>query len=44
MVQMFHAEPDRHQWSKFKTGVVCFVKDNVKKTYYVRLVDLAVSK
>lgn len=40
---MFHADPDRTQWSKFKTGVVCFVKDNVKKSYYVRLVDLSVS-
>lgn len=43
VVQMFHAHPDRTQWSKFKTGVVCFVKDNVKKTYYIRLFDLTVS-
>ena len=43
VVQMFHAQPDRSQWSKFKTGVVCFVKDNVKKSYYVRLFDLPVS-
>jgi len=35
---MFHA--DRNQWVKFKTGVVCFVKDNVKKSYYIRLVDI----
>ena len=38
---MFHAE--RNQWVKFKTGVVCFVKDNVKKSYYIRLVDITVS-
>jgi len=38
---MFHA--DRNQWVKFKTGVVCFVKDNVKKSYYIRLVDITVS-
>ena len=43
IVQMFHAHPDRNQWSKFKTGVVCFVKDNVKKSYYIRLYDLGVS-
>ena len=43
VVQMFHAHPDRGQWSKFKTGVVCFVKDNVKKSYYIRLYDLSVS-
>lgn len=42
VVQMFHAQPDRSQWNKFKTGVVCFVKDNVKKSYYVRLFDLPV--
>ena len=38
---MFHAE--QNQWKKFKTGVVCFVKDNVKKSYYIRLVDITVS-
>ena len=43
VVQMFHAQPDRTQWTKFKTGVVCFVKDNVKKSYYIRLFDLSVS-
>lgn len=43
VVQMFHAHPDRAQWTKFKTGVVCFVKDNLKKSYYIRLFDLTVS-
>lgn len=43
VVQLFHANPDRHNWSKFRTGVVCFVKDNVKKSYYIRLVDIGVS-
>lgn len=42
VVQMFHAHPDRNQWTKFKTGVACFIKDNVKKSYYVRLFDLTV--
>ena len=43
VAQLFHAHPDRSQWSKIKTGIVCFVKDNVKKSYYIRLFDLAVS-
>lgn len=43
VVQLFQAHPDRTQWTKFKTGVACFVKDNVKKTYYIRLFDLSVS-
>lgn len=43
VVQLFQANQDRNQWTKFKTGVVCFVKDNVKKSYYIRLFDLAVS-
>ncbi len=43
VVQMFQAHPDRTQWSKFKTGVLCFVKDNVRKSYYIRLFDLGVS-
>ena len=43
MVQMFHANPDPSQWTKFKTGVVCLVKDNIKRSYYIRLIDLVVS-
>lgn len=43
VVQLFQATPDRHNWTKFRTGVACFVKDNVKKSYYVRLVDIGVS-
>ncbi len=29
-------------WSKFKTGVLCLVKDKIKKSYYIRLFDLIV--
>ncbi len=44
VVQMFHANADnRTDWTKFKTGVVCFIKDNPKKSYYIRMYDLAVS-
>jgi len=44
VVQMFHAQADsRDSWTKFRTGVVCFIKDNPKKSYYIRLYDLTVS-
>ena len=43
VVQLYQAHPSLKSWTKFKTGVVCFVKDNPKKSYYIRLVDLAVS-
>ena len=44
VVQMFNAiSPDPTQWTKFRTGVVCFVKDNINKSYYIRLFDLQVS-
>ena len=42
MAQLYHAESDTRRWDKIRTGVVCFVKDNVKKSYYVRLVDISV--
>ena len=42
VVQLFQATPDRHNWTKYRTGIACFVKDNVKKSYYIRLVDIGV--
>ena len=45
VVQMYHAQVDNRPdnlWTKFKTGVVCFVKDNPKRSYYIRLYDLPV--
>ena len=44
MVQVYHAHPDPGRWTKFKTGVVCFVKDNLRKSYYIRLLELNVSR
>ena len=44
VAQLFQAHPDRSSWTKFRTGVVCFVKDNIKKSYYIRLVDIGVRK
>ena len=31
------------EWKKEHSGVACFVKDNVKKSYFIRVVDLEVS-
>ncbi|XP_060558135.1 actin nucleation-promoting factor WASL-like isoform X2 [Ruditapes philippinarum] len=31
---------NRHQWVKQCCGVVCFVKDNPKKSYFLRLYDI----
>ena len=43
MAQVYHAHPDPKKWIKFKTGVVCFVKDNLRKSYYIRLLEINVS-
>ena len=40
VIQMFHANPNKAFWTKFSTGIVCFVKDNTKRSYYIRLLDL----
>ena len=39
VVQVFHAHPDPSRWTEFKTGVACIVKDNVRKSYYIRLLE-----
>ena len=43
MAQVYHAHPDASKWTKHKTGVVCFVKDNLRKSYYIRLLEMNVS-
>ena len=40
---MYHATPNPSQWTKFRTGVACFVKDNTQKSYYIRMIDIGVS-
>ncbi|KRT81418.1 hypothetical protein AMK59_5260, partial [Oryctes borbonicus] len=38
VVQLYHTQsPSHSQWLKKETGVLCFVRDNVKKTYFFRL-------
>ena len=44
VVQMYHAHPNPSKWEKFRTGVVCFVKDNTQKSYFIRLIDLKVQR
>uniref|UniRef100_UPI00398F67BB actin nucleation-promoting factor WAS-like n=1 Tax=Pristiophorus japonicus TaxID=55135 RepID=UPI00398F67BB len=41
VVQLYLAAPERqHRWVKQHCGVVCFVKDNPKRSYFIRLYDL----
>lgn len=43
VVQLYMALPHSPtQWSLQHTGVVCFVKDNPKRSYYIRLFDMKV--
>ncbi|GJQ70314.1 WASp [Trypoxylus dichotomus] len=38
VVQLYHTQSPNHlQWVKKDTGVLCFVRDNVRKTYFFRL-------
>ena len=43
VAQVYHAHPDPSRWTKYKTGVVCLVKDNLRKSYYIRLLEMNVS-
>ncbi|KAK9888656.1 hypothetical protein WA026_000885 [Henosepilachna vigintioctopunctata] len=41
VIQLFLTEPPSHtQWIRKDTGVLCFVKDNIKKSYFFRLLCL----
>lgn len=43
VAQLYMALPHNPaQWSLQHTGVVCFVKDNPKRSYYIRLYDIKV--
>ena len=43
MVQVFWAEsPSYNRWTKRWCGVATFVKDNNKRSYYIRIFDLKV--
>ncbi|XP_019850289.1 PREDICTED: uncharacterized protein LOC109581015 isoform X2 [Amphimedon queenslandica] len=40
VAQMYHAHPNPNNWEKFCTGVVCFVKENSQRFYFIQLIDL----
>ncbi|KAK7486732.1 hypothetical protein BaRGS_00022016 [Batillaria attramentaria] len=41
VVQLYLAEsPDRTRWNKRCCGVACFVKDNPKRSYFIRVFDI----
>jgi len=43
IVQVFWAEgPSYNRWNKRWCGVATFVKDNGKRSYYIRIFDLKV--
>jgi Wiskott-Aldrich syndrome protein len=37
VVQVYFADPPgRNQWNKRYCGVICFIKDNIKRSYFLR--------
>ena len=42
VVQVYRSEVPGHsyRWNKSTCGVVCFVKDNLKRSYYIRVFDM----
>lgn len=44
VAQLYIAPPEsRNRWKKKLTGVICFVKDSNKHSYFLRMYSLAVS-
>lgn len=44
VAQLYIAPPEsRNRWKKKATGVICFVKDNGKRSYFLRMYSLVVS-
>lgn len=43
VAQLYVASPEsRNRWKKKLTGVICFVKDNGKRSYFLRMYSLVV--
>ncbi|KAI1298604.1 Neural Wiskott-Aldrich syndrome protein [Halotydeus destructor] len=41
VVQLLLTKPPEHsKWNKMATGVACFVKDNPKRSYFIRVFDI----
>jgi WH1 domain len=41
-LKVYHSEGPGHsyRWNKRSCGVVCFVKDNLKRSYFIRVYDM----
>ena len=39
---LFALSTSRDKWTKQLTGVACFVKDNTKRSYFIRVYDITV--
>ena len=40
VAQLLVPTPDQSQWQKKETGVVCFVRDQTKKSYFIQVLSL----
>jgi hypothetical protein len=41
VVQIYRSEgPSHNRWNKRTCGVACFVKDNPKRSYFIRVFDM----
>ncbi|XP_006819312.1 actin nucleation-promoting factor WASL-like [Saccoglossus kowalevskii] len=40
VVQLYYAFPVRDRWTQQLCGVACFVKDNPKRSYFIRIYDI----
>ncbi|CAG7716878.1 unnamed protein product [Allacma fusca] len=40
VVQLLVPTPDQSQWQKKETGVICFVRDQTKKSYFIQVLSL----
>ena len=40
IAQLYHCPPGDSQWQKLCVGAACFVKDNVRRSYYITVVNV----
>ena len=41
VVQLLTSDPPNHsKWTKYMTGVACFVRDNARRSYFIRVFDI----
>lgn len=45
IIQLYLSQkPDHSRWTKYQTGIICFVKDFSRKSYFFRLFSLNASQ